>query len=83
MYVPPLPLLNEGYSWASDGCLSFLDLIAPYKESPYINHDELAKYIAIGGVRIEDNVVVTNEGYRNLTTAAKTVEDVERLCSGN
>jgi Xaa-Pro dipeptidase len=33
----------------------------------------------VGGVRIEDNVLVTKEGYDNLTTTPKAVDEVERL----
>lgn len=29
------------------------------------------------GVRIEDNILVTNDGYENLTSCVKSVEDVE------
>jgi Xaa-Pro aminopeptidase len=31
------------------------------------------------GIRIEDNIVVTETGYHNLTTAAKTIEAIEQL----
>lgn len=34
------------------------------------------------GVRIEDNIVVTQTGYRNLTTAPKTVADIEAIMRG-
>lgn len=34
------------------------------------------------GVRIEDNIVVTDNGYRNLTTAPKTVAEIEALMRG-
>lgn len=34
------------------------------------------------GVRIEDNIVVTQDGHLNLTTAPKTVADIEALMRG-
>jgi Xaa-Pro aminopeptidase len=35
------------------------------------------------GVRIEDDVLVTESGYENLTVAVpKQIEDVEALCRG-
>lgn len=34
------------------------------------------------GVRIEDNIVVTQEGHRNLTTAPKTIAEIEALMQG-
>jgi Xaa-Pro aminopeptidase len=34
------------------------------------------------GVRIEDDVVVTKEGHRNLTSTPKTVDDIEALMRG-
>ncbi len=34
------------------------------------------------GVRIEDNILVTKDGYRNLTTAPKTVVDIEAMMRG-
>jgi Xaa-Pro dipeptidase len=58
-------------------------MIEPYlqneEQSRYIDADVLAKYWDVGGVRIEDNVLVTAEGHRNLTPTPKSVEDVERL----
>ncbi|KAE9379091.1 xaa-Pro aminopeptidase-like protein I [Stipitochalara longipes BDJ] len=37
----------------------------------FINKDLLAKYYPVGGVRIEDDILVTEDGYENLTTAPK------------
>ena len=50
--------------------------------SQHINHDVLARYEAVGGVRIEDVVVITKDGYENLTTVRSDVEWIESVCSG-
>lgn len=47
---------------------------------PYLHNEELNKYIdeavlryywAVGGVRIEDDIWITKDGFENLTTAPK------------
>ncbi|KAG0141061.1 hypothetical protein CROQUDRAFT_664338 [Cronartium quercuum f. sp. fusiforme G11] len=57
-------------------------LLESTRQSKFIDQVILEQYMEVGGVRIEDNVVVRENGYENLTTAVKSVEDVERLCSG-
>lgn len=47
--------------------------------SKYIDKDVLEKYWAVGGCRIEDNILITDNGYENLTTAVKDVEEMERI----
>ncbi|KAH6681876.1 xaa-Pro aminopeptidase-like protein I [Halenospora varia] len=37
----------------------------------FINKDMLAKYYPVGGVRIEDDILITEDGYENLTTTPK------------
>ena len=58
-------------------------IIDPILKSPslgnYINADVLEKYWAVGGVRLEDNVHITKDGYDNLTTAPKVLAEVESL----
>ncbi|KAF5138057.1 putative Xaa-Pro aminopeptidase pepP [Metarhizium anisopliae] len=58
-------------------------IIKPYLDdhvhSKYIDAAVLNKYWDVGGVRIEDNIHVTVNGYVNLTTAIKEVSDVEAV----
>ncbi|KAL4889118.1 putative Xaa-Pro aminopeptidase pepP [Aspergillus ambiguus] len=58
-------------------------IIEPYIKSPetskYIDTAVLERYWSVGGVRIEDNIHVTKDGYENLTTAPKVIEEVESL----
>ncbi|KAG4425635.1 hypothetical protein IFR04_001332 [Cadophora malorum] len=61
-------------------------IIEPYLRDPvhaaYINFDVLNKYWEVGGVRIEDNILITKDGYENLTTAVKDVGEMEKLING-
>ncbi|THC93184.1 hypothetical protein EYZ11_007335 [Aspergillus tanneri] len=58
-------------------------IIEPFVSSPelnqYIDSDVLERYWSVGGVRIEDNIHVTEDGYENLTTAPKSIEEIEAL----
>ncbi|KAL8290036.1 hypothetical protein RQP46_002975 [Phenoliferia psychrophenolica] len=54
-------------------------LFAPHKNSEFVDHDVLARFWYVGGVRIEDNILITKDGFVNLTTAPKTVAEVEAI----
>jgi Xaa-Pro aminopeptidase len=50
--------------------------------SAYINYDAVEKYRNFGGIRIEDDVLVTDNGYRILgKKIAKSIEEIQTLCS--
>lgn len=50
----------------------------------YFNEQELKKYYNFGGVRIEDDVLITDTGCINLSgSLARKTEDIEKLMSGN
>ncbi|KAK3987495.1 peptidase M24, structural domain-containing protein [Cladorrhinum sp. PSN332] len=62
-------------------------IIDPYLQDPahskYIDQDVLDRYWDVGGVRIEDNIVITKTGTDNLTTAVKDPDEMEKLIAGN
>jgi Xaa-Pro aminopeptidase len=56
--------------------------MAQNKNSQYINYDMVKKYYEFGGIRIEDNVLVTENGCRILgKNIPKTISDVENISS--
>ncbi|KAG5985001.1 hypothetical protein E4U55_002108 [Claviceps digitariae] len=56
-------------------------IIKPYLDDPihskYIDAEVLNRYWDVGGIRLEDNIYVTENGYENLTPAMKDMGDVE------
>jgi len=47
----------------------------------FINYDRVEQYLDLGGIRIEDDVLITETGCRLLgKTAPKTVEEIENTC---
>ncbi len=49
----------------------------------FINYDKVEKYKDFGGIRIEDNILVTSEGYRVLgKPIPKTITEIEETMRG-
>ena len=44
-----------------------------------INWNTAKKYRPVGGIRIEDDILVTKKGHSNLTTVPKEIPDIEKL----
>ncbi|KAJ1955444.1 hypothetical protein EC988_001880 [Linderina pennispora] len=59
------------------------DILATAKANPevaqFIDFDVVAKYRKVGGVRIEDNIVITESGNTNLTDCPKEVDEIEAI----
>jgi len=51
------------------------------KYEEFIDYNRIGDYIEFGGIRIEDDIVVTNDGYRIIgKSIPKSVEEVEEFC---
>jgi Xaa-Pro aminopeptidase len=80
--------LQEGFVLTVEPGLYFIpELIdqwkAEGKHASFINYDEVEKYRSFSGIRIEDNVLVTADGFRVLgPPIAKTIAEVEKLRQG-
>jgi len=66
------------------GCYFIPELIGKWKAEgkfrEFINYDRIDKYMSVGGIRIEDNVMITEKGHRVLgKPIPKTVQEIESL----
>jgi Xaa-Pro dipeptidase len=68
------------------GCYFIPELIDKWKAEgkfkDFINYSKLDAYMSIGGIRIEDNVLITEKGHKVLgKPIPKTIKEVESVCS--
>ena len=86
--TPDNPKLEEGMVITVEPGIYFsrYELERYYLPSPihskYINKEILERYYPVGGVRIEDDLLITADGYENLTTAPKGEEALEIIRKG-
>lgn len=69
------------------GCYFIPELIDKWKaeklHASFINFDEVDKFRDFGGIRIEDDLLITEDGHKLLgKPIPKTVEEVEATCAG-
>ncbi|KAI5117694.1 hypothetical protein M0805_007763 [Coniferiporia weirii] len=77
-----LPLEERMVVTVEPGIYFHPHLLAPVRSSRHIDHEVLKRYESVGGVRIEDVVLITAESCENLTTVGKETSWVEGVCSG-
>ena len=68
------------------GCYFIPELIDKWKLEgkfkEFINYESIGAYMSVGGIRIEDNVLITNTGCRKLgKPIPKNVNEIEEICS--
>jgi Xaa-Pro aminopeptidase len=67
------------------GCYFIPELIEKWKSEnkfkEFINYSKIDKYMSIGGIRIEDNVLITDKGHKLLgKPIPKTIKEIELIC---
>lgn len=67
------------------GCYFIPELIEKWrsedKYKEFINYDKISGFMAIGGIRIEDNILITEKGHKILgKPIPKTVKEIETVC---
>jgi Xaa-Pro aminopeptidase len=68
------------------GCYFIPELIEKWKGEgkfkEFINYSKIDGYMSIGGIRIEDNVLITEKGHKVLgKPIPKTIKEIESICS--
>jgi Xaa-Pro dipeptidase len=58
------------------------ELVADATKKQYVNEDVLAEWRNIGGMRLEDDLLVTETGSKVLTRVPRTIDDIEAVMSG-
>ena len=49
------------------------------KYNKYVNWKKVMEYYSVGGIRIEDDIVITKSGHKNLTKAPKEISQIEKV----
>ncbi len=71
-------LLPDGPLSPSPLCLSVQDPV----HSKFLVSEAVLSYMDFGGVRIEDNVLVTGSGAESFTHVPRTCEEIEAVMGG-
>ena len=66
-------------------CRSFIEgyFLSNENHAKFINKNVLEQYYEVGGVRIEDDILVTDDGNENLSAAAPKGEELLDIINGS
>lgn len=51
-------------------------------QAKFLNRKKIESLFGFGGIRIEDNLIITEDGHENLTTVPKEISDIEKIMNG-
>ena len=86
-YLRLAKALQPGYVFTIEPGIYFIPQLidmwrSENKFNEFINYDKVEDYKDFGGIRIEDDILITDDGYRVLgKPIPKNAEEVEALCS--
>ena len=52
------------------------------EQAKYLNEKKVRSLFNFGGIRIEDNLIITEDGYENLTDVPKEIKEIENVMQG-
>jgi Xaa-Pro dipeptidase len=82
-----LRVLEAGMVITVEPGMYFIDmlmdrLVTEADLTKYVNVEVLERFRNFGGIRLEDDVIITDEGIENMTNCPRTVSDVEAVMNG-